>query len=135
MTETPVFGTPEFFAALKARLDADELWRGRAAGLTCNMVYLYGAPMNRGMSVRFDDGHLVEFDAIDPDSPPAADFVISANGQVWRSIIQQELKPTLAMATGKLKVKGKQTFLLKHMAAFGRLMELQTTMDVSYAGE
>jgi putative sterol carrier protein len=84
------------------------------------------------MFVRFENGNLVEFQAVDPAEPPAAEITISATGPVWMQVINQELKPTLAMATGKLKVKGKQTVLLKNMAAFGRLMELQTTMDVSY---
>ena len=131
-TGKALFGTPDFFANLKVLLDRDEVWQAKASALTCTMVYVYGPPMNRAMFARFEDGSLAEFNAVDPAAFPAAEITISANGDVWKQIVDQQLKPTLAMATGKVKVKGKQTFLLKNMAAFGRLMDLQTTMDVSY---
>jgi len=36
------------------------------------------------------------------------------------------------MATGKLKVKGKQTYLLKNMAAFSYILEVMTGLDPAY---
>lgn len=131
-TENALFGTPDFFELLQGLMEEDAVWQAKASGLTVSMVYLYGPPMNRAMFVRFEAGKLVEYEAVSPADPPASEITISANGAVWKAIVDQELKPTLAMATGKVKVKGKQTLLLKNMAAFGRLMELQTTLDVSY---
>ncbi len=129
---SPLFGTPDYFAQVKALLESDGMWAQRSEGVTCSMVYIYGDPMNRAMKVDFDKGTVTNFQAVDPSSPPSADLVISARGSVWHQIATQQLKPTLAMATGKLKLKGKQTFVLKNMGAFTRLMELQTQIEVRY---
>lgn len=128
----PLFGTPEFFGAVAAALAADEVWAKKASNLTASMVYVYGEPMNRAMSVRFESGVLVSFESVDPSSPPAADFVISASGSLWKAIATKQAKPTTAMASGKLKVKGKQTVLLRNMSAFTRLMDLMTQLPVEF---
>jgi putative sterol carrier protein len=36
------------------------------------------------------------------------------------------------MAMGKLKVKGKQTFLLKNMSAFSHILDVMTRLDPVY---
>ena len=36
------------------------------------------------------------------------------------------------MATGKLKIKGKQTYLLKNMSAFSQILEVMTGLDPVY---
>lgn len=132
MSDEITFGTPEFFSRIAQSLAADDVWRAKAANLSASMVYVYGEPMNRAMSVKFEKGVLTEYAAVDPAAPPAADFVISGRGDLWKSIATGKVKPTVAMAGGKLKVKGKQTLLLRNMGAFTRLMDIQTSLPVHF---
>jgi putative sterol carrier protein len=61
-----------------------------------------------------------------------SDYLISGSPEAWKAVFQKELKPATAIATGKLKVRGKQTYLLKNMGAFSYILEVMTNLDVVY---
>jgi putative sterol carrier protein len=110
----------------------DAEWNEKAKKLSSTMHYVYGPPLDRAIRLVFDEGRVAEVEAIEVDDPRPADVALSASGETWRAISDHELKPTLAMATGKMKIKGKQTVLLKNMAAFGRLAELQEQIGARF---
>jgi putative sterol carrier protein len=67
-----------------------------------------------------------------PEANPPADFVISAKPEIYASLMRKELNPTAAMALGRVKVKGKQTILLKNMKRFSYLLDTLCDLDPIY---
>jgi hypothetical protein len=132
VSERPEFGTVEFYQAMADVLNADPVWAEKGKPLTCSMVYVYGPPIGRNFFLNFVEGHISEVAEIaSPDARPA-EFVITGTGDAWKAVLRAEVKPATAMATGKLKVKGKQTFLLKNMGAFSHILDVMTKIDPVY---
>lgn len=133
MSDRPKFGTLEFYQAMADALNADPEWADKGKPLTCAMVYVYGPPVNRNFFLNYDAGKIIEVvEVASPDERPA-EFVITGSGDAWKAVLTKEIKPATAMATGKLKVKGKQTFLLKNMGAFSHILEAMTRLDPDYS--
>jgi len=72
-----------------------------------------------------------KMDAIDEDG---ADFIISAKYSTWKKVVSGKLNPTMAMMTGKFKIKGEMKKLLKQIKASDAVMDHLKNMDVSFAG-
>ena len=130
--DRPVFGTVSLYTALAENLNADPVWRELAKPITYTMIYAYLPPIDKRFYLRFDEGEIVEVRDLKPDEDFAVDFVISAKPDVWAALIKLEMNPTSAMATGKVKVKGKQTVLLRHMKRFSYLIDRLCHMDPSF---
>lgn len=130
--DRPVFGTLSLFEAMAAALNSDPAWVEKGANITASMVYSYLAPIGKLFYLNFDGGKITEVAELVSDDEKPADYVITGTPDVWRAIFKKELKPTTAMATGKLKVKGKQTYLLRNMAAFSYILEVMTGLDPVY---
>lgn len=132
MTDRPQFGTIGFYEAMAAALNADADWLEKGKAISCSMVYYYDAPINRAFWLNFDEGRVTEVAEYETTEERAADFVISGKPEAWKSVLLKETKAATAMATGKLKVKGKQTFLLRNMNAFSRIIEVMSELDPKY---
>jgi hypothetical protein len=130
--DRPVFGTVSLYTALAESLNADPVWRELATPITYTMVYAYLAPIDKRFYLDFKEGEIVEVRELDPGEDIAVDFVISAKPDVWAALIKLEMNPTSAMATGKVKVKGKQTVLLRHMKRFSYLIDRLCHMDPAF---
>ncbi|MCX2934418.1 SCP2 sterol-binding domain-containing protein [Mycobacterium sp. CVI_P3] len=128
----PVFGTLGFYVAMAEALNADPEWAERGKALEATMIYAYGEPINRYFYMRFEGGKVYDVTELSSLEERAAQFVVSGTGESWRAVMQKEVKPATAMATGKLKVKGKQTYLLKNMGAFTRILDVMTSLDPVY---
>jgi hypothetical protein len=131
-TERPVFGTLSLYQAMADALNDDPLWAEKGANITASMVYSFLPPIGKLFYLNYDHGKITEVAELDSEDERPADYVISGSPDVWRAVFQKELKPTTAMATGKLKVKGKQTYLLKNMSAFSYILEVMTGLDPVY---
>ena len=132
MSNRPEFGTLAFYQAMADALNTDPTWVEKGKPLSCSMVYAYGAPVNRNFFLVFEEGRVTEVAEIaTPDERPA-EFIITGSGDSWKAVLRKEVKPATAMATGKLKVKGRQTFLLKNMGAFSYILEVMTQLDPTY---
>ena len=132
MSERPVFGTLSLYQAMADALNSDPVWTEKGANITASMVYNFLPPIGKLFYLNYDQGKITEVAELASEEEKPADYVISGTPDVWRSIFKKELKPTTAMATGKLKVKGKQTYLLKNMAAFSYILEVMTGLDPVY---
>jgi len=132
MSARPKFGTLEFYQAMADALNADPEWADKGKPLSCAMVYAYGPPVNRSFYLNFDEGRITEVAEVATPEERPAEFVITGTGDSWKAVLQKEVKPATAMATGKLKVKGKQTFLLKNMSAFSHILDVMTQLDPDY---
>ena len=123
------FGTVEFYEAMGDMLNNDPEWAEVGKKLSYSMVYVYGAPLQREFYVTFDEGRVTEVREAGDGDADQADFVVSGAPDVWRGVFQKEINPTAALTTGKLKVKGKMTTLLKNMSAFSYVVDSMTKVE------
>lgn|GEM_PF-2340205 len=128
--QRPVFGTLGLYEELADRLNADPRWREIGRPITYSMVYEYLPPIGKSFLLDFREGEIVDVaELATPDERGAVDFVITAEPSVFAALMRKELQPTVAMATGKAKVKGKQAVLLRHMKRFSYLLNTLCDMD------
>jgi hypothetical protein len=91
-----VTAAAEFFASLPARLSS----RDHSAEPAVIAFALAGAPSG-GWTVRFDDaGTFVE-----PGVAPA-DVTVTCTSELWEQLVDGDLSPQTAWATGSLAVSG-----------------------------
>ena len=131
-SERPVFGTVSLYQAMADALNSDPVWAEKGANIEASMVYNFLPPIGKLFYLDFDHGKITEVAELASEDERAADYVITGTPEAWRALFKKEIKPTTAMATGKLKVKGKQTYLLKNMAAFSYILEVMTGLDPVY---
>ncbi len=132
MSEKPVFGTVGFYQAVADDLNADETWLEMAKPITYTMVFVYEEPINKNFSLRFEAGRITEVSEVEDPQQVGADFVINGKPAAWRGLIKKELDPNSAMATGKVKIDGKQTVLLRHMKKFSYMIDKMTSIDADF---
>jgi hypothetical protein len=131
-TERPVFGTLSLYEAMAEALNRDPVWVEKGANITASMVYSFLPPIGRLFFLNYDHGKITEVAELAAEEERPSDYLISGSPEVWKAVFRKELKPTTAMATGKLKVRGKQSYLLRNMAAFSYILEVMTNQDVVY---
>jgi putative sterol carrier protein len=130
--DRPVFGTLGFYQEVADALNSDPAWLEMATPITYSMIYFYDLPINKAFFINFDQGKITEVAQLASADERPADFVITGPPDAWKAVIQKSLTPTAAMATGKLKVQGKQTILLRHMKKFSYLIDKMTTLDTDF---
>jgi hypothetical protein len=132
MSDPVQFGTLGFYQKMAEALNVDPEWVEKGKPLSCAMVFVYGPPVDRNFYVSFDAGKVTDVAELASVEERPAEFVITGTGEAWRAVLRREVKPATAMATGKLKVKGRQTYLLKNMAAFSHILDVMTRLDPIY---
>lgn len=130
--DKPVFGTVGFYEALADTMNNDAKWLEMATPITYSMVYKLEAPIDKRFFMRFEKGAITEIDELAPGDERHVDFTFSGKPEVWAAVIKKEMTPTSAMATGKLKVDGPQTVLLRQMRKFAYLNEKMASMDAVF---
>jgi putative sterol carrier protein len=118
MTTSAMFGTLGFYQLVAENLNADPKWRDKSSRMNFTIIFSYGPPVDTAFALTFDNGAIGNVHVAEPAEMDDAQFVISAPAEVFRSMIEGKLKPTMAIATGKFKVKGDLKVLLKEMTAF-----------------
>ena len=130
--ERPVFGTLSLYEAMAEALNDNPAWVDKGANITASMIYSFLPPIGRLFFLNFDHGKITEVAELASEEERPSDYLISGSPEAWKAVFQKELKPATAIATGKLKVRGKQTYLLKNMGAFSYILEVMTNLDVAY---
>jgi putative sterol carrier protein len=128
----PEFNSVAYYEAVAASLNTDPIWLDMAKPITYTMVFCYEHPVDRNFLVRFHEGRITEVREVAEPRGETVDFVITGKPESWRGVIHGDIKPNAAMATGKLKVDGKQTVLLRHMKKFAYMINKMTQIDASY---
>lgn len=123
------FGTVGFYEAMADQLNADPVWAEKGAKLEYDLIFRYGAPLDRDFWMSLKDGKVFNVHQSTPEEADLAPFIISAEPDVWRSIFAGELNPTIAMARGKAKVQGNTSELMRNMAAFKHILDVMATID------
>lgn len=132
-TERPIFGTLSLYEAMTEALNNDPVWAEKGADISASMTYSFLPPIGKLFFLNYEHGKITEVAELASEEERPSDYLISGSPEVWKAVFQKELKPTTAIATGKLKVRGKQSYLLKNMAAFSYILEVMTSLDVVYA--
>ena len=132
MSQRPVFGTLGFYEAVAEDLNNDPVWLDMATPITYDMIYHYEEPIDKVFFIRFEAGKITETGELASADERPADFVIAAKPDAWKAVITQEMNPTAALASNRLKIKGKQTILLRHMKKFSYLINKMTQMDTVF---
>jgi len=128
----PQFGRLSFYEAMADVLNHDPVWGEKARSITCSMLHIYGSPVDRTFYTNFEEGRVTEVAELPAGDDRTTDFVITGIGDSWKAVLRKEVKPTTAMASGKLKVDGKQIYLLRNMSAFSHMLDLMTNLDPAY---
>jgi putative sterol carrier protein len=123
------FGTVDFYQAMADQLNNDPAWPEIGKDLCYSMVYVFTEPVDKRFYAVFDAGKVTGVREATEADADAVDFVITGPPDVWRGIFEKTINPTAALTTGKMKVKGKMTTLLKNMKAFSYVIEAMTRVD------
>ena len=126
---TVTFGTVDFYQAMADQLNSDPAWADIGKDLSYSMVYVFTEPVDKRFYAVFDQGKVTGVREATEADADAVDFVITGPPDVWRGIFEKQINPTAALTTGKMKVKGKMTTLLKNMKAFSYVIEAMTKVD------
>jgi len=132
MSDAPMFATVEFYEAVADALNNDPVWLDMAKPITYTMVFVYEEPVNKVFYLSFDEGRITETLELANPTERSADFVITGKPDSWKGVILKTINPTSAMATGKLKVNGKQTVLLRHMKKFSYMIDKMTRIEAVF---
>jgi putative sterol carrier protein len=126
---TVKFGTVDFYQAMADQLNNDPAWKDIGKDLSYKMVYVFTEPVDKRFYAVFDEGRVSGVREATEADTEQVDFVITGPPDVWRGIFEKSINPTAALTTGKMKVKGKMTTLLKNMKAFSYVIEAMTKVD------
>jgi putative sterol carrier protein len=132
MSDVPEFGTIGFYDEVARQLNADPQWREMATPITYTMTFHYLEPTNKYFYLKFESGEITETAELSGPDERHVDFLIEGKPESWAGVIKQEINPNAAMATGKLKVQGKQTILLRHMKKFSYMINKMTTIEAVF---
>lgn len=111
------------------QLNADPVWAEKGANLEYDLIFRYGAPLDRDFWMSLKDGKVFNVHQSTPEEAEHAPFIIGAEPDVWRSIFAGEVNPTIAMARGKVKVQGSTSELMRHMAAFKHIIDTMAGIE------
>ena len=124
------FGTVEVYEEMAKLLNADPEWAEKGKAISYSMVYDYREPVDKAFYVKFDEGRITDVRELPSADAEPADFVISGAPDIWRGVLEKKINPTAALTRGQLKLKGKMSTLLKHMNAFGHIIDTMTKVEL-----
>ena len=122
-------GTLGFYEAMAEALRDDPVWAEKGKGLTYTMVYGYGAPIDRAFLLKFENGRITTVRDAEGDELDTCDAYVSAAPDVWRAVFEGRTSPTVALATGKVKLRGNKVQLMKNMAAFTYVIDTMKKLE------
>ena len=124
------FGTIEVYEQMAKLLNDDEQWAELGKPISYSMVYAYREPVDRVFYVRFEEGQVTDVRELASAEAEPADFVLTADPDVWRGVLEKRIKPAMALTTGKIKIKGNLATLMKHMKAFSHVLDVMTEVEL-----
>ena len=134
-----MFPSLEWVNEMKDRINADAAFEKAAAKWEGSLV------MNVQPDELYDKETIVWIDPyhgkirdakiINSLDDEKSDFVLGAKYATWKGIINGEMDSMKAMMTGKIKVQGKLTALLKQAKASDALIKVQQSIDTVFIDE
>lgn len=131
----------EFANAYKAELNKSEKYRQASKGWKWTVGLVIEAEpdknLKEGKGVLLDlyEGEARDVRMVPVEKAKEANFVITAPYSRWKEVMRKQLDPTRAMLTGKLKVKGDLTTLIRYTKAANEMTEATTRLDIQFPDE
>jgi putative sterol carrier protein len=120
------FGTLEFYKAWQERVNKNE--EIAKTGLTSKLAYVFsdkktdvGTPLT--FIITWENGKITEVREGTPDEP--VEFKFTGDYKTWVGIISGTIDATRAMVTGKYKMEGPMSKMLKLMKPFQAAINIQ----------
>jgi len=122
------YGTIEYWQELKKRWDSDEelkkeLFKGYNSDIIFRVSDKEHLDQYKGIFLDVKNGEIAKMKVCDSREEKAK-VVTEGTYEIWRQVVQQELDPTKALLTRKLKLAGPMGEVLKYMKGWMRLIEL-----------
>jgi alkyl sulfatase BDS1-like metallo-beta-lactamase superfamily hydrolase len=124
------FGTVEVYEEMARLLNEDQAWLESGKALSANLVFHYRAPLDVTFFVRFEEGRVTDVKEIESPEAVNADYVLTADPDIWRGILDKKVTPITAVTVGKIKVKGNVRELMKMMKPFSRVLDTMTRIPL-----
>jgi len=134
------FGTAEWAKSLEQEINASSEYRNAAAGWGVGfngdvlMVFEADAvlPATKRLLLRLSGGTSSGVEFAGERAESAAGFVLSAPFTLWKDILERRTLAATAILTGRLKVRGDKTTLLRHIAAHRALVHCAASLDTRF---
>ena len=133
MAQAVKYLSPEWRDEAEKRLKS-ELSPEKMNNITSSMSNIYlNCPdgKTRYLFFKFEDGNFAEL-SIGDGEPPAAEFRISGNYEIFAQISRAEIGSQKALMTGKLKRKGNMIKALKLASIADRLNKVLSKIPAEY---
>lgn len=124
------FGTVEVYEEMAKLINDDQQWAELGKAISYRMVFVYKEPVSKSFYLNFDEGKLIDTREIGSPEAEPADFILTAAPETWRAVLEKKTKVTVALTTGKVKVRGDLSILMKHMKAFNYVLEAMTQVEL-----
>jgi putative sterol carrier protein len=124
------FGTIGVYEELAKLLNHDDEWAKVGANLNYSMIFNYREPVGKSFFLRLEEGKVPEVRELSGEDSESADFVMAADPDTWRAILEKKTNPTVALARGKIKVEGNVGTLMKNMKAFSRILDVMSAVPL-----
>jgi putative sterol carrier protein len=131
----------EFARAYKDELNKSEKYRQASKGWKWTVGLVVEAEPDKnvkqaqGVLLDLYEGEARDVQMVPVEKAREANFVISGPYSRWKEVMRKQLDPTRAMLTGKLKVKGDLTTLIRYTKAANEMTEATTRLDIEFPDE
>lgn len=107
----PTFGTLQRYQEMARCLNDDEAWIELGKAISCTMLHVYTAPVDKAFFLRFVQGKITDICELTSPEADQADFILSATPETWQKVSQDNLKSKssyfdYALSTGAIEVTG-----------------------------
>lgn len=127
------YATHEYFEMLKEAVNKDEAFK--SSDFTSTWAYIYkdkttdeGLPLTYIIS--WENGKIVDVKEGKPEEN--VEFKFIATYDTWSKIVQGKINIMSAMMTGKYKIEGPTSKLMKYSKVLSRLTEITKSLQVEY---
>lgn len=135
-----LFGTPEWADALAQEINSSSEYRQAAAawgvGWNGNVLLAFEAddllPAARQLLIRLRGGACQGAEFVTGPSHAEAGFVLRAPFGLWKEILERRALAATAILTGRLRVEGDRTILLRFLAAHRALIHCTSSLDTVF---
>ena len=136
-----ILATPEWVATYEKLMREDDIWSDAAQDWEGSVALCILANeevgINENLYMFMDLWHGVchSIRLVPKDAGEAANFVIAAQYDIWKSVIAKELDVVKGMMQGKLTLDGELAAVVRGAKAFARGVDLAASIGTRFQGD
>ncbi|MFN2226661.1 MAG: SCP2 sterol-binding domain-containing protein [Anaerolineae bacterium] len=136
---TYTFPSGEWMKAMAEEVNRSESYRKAAAKWEGDFYFIAepdaGLPEQVILYIDLWHGEARDAGAVDDEADKSPEFVIRAPLGTWRKVIEKKLDPIQGMMTGRLKLKGTMSKIMRFPKAASELVNCATRVPTEFPGE